>query len=303
MPGGPLEYLEGLDSGPLLTEEQKIAMTEYYQLDATLGEQFINYVKGIVTLNFGYSFTYKAPVTELILNHLPYTLWIVGISTVISLIIGIFLGLWSGWFHFKVGDHRFMVTMMAISVLPEFLIGMIFLLVFSVYLKVLPISGAVTPFLSDVHWSVMLFDYVKHAALPIITLTIINVSSTYLLVRNETIQVIALPFIEFARMKGIQRRRLLYRHVLKNALLPIVTLIMIRIGALFTGAIFVETLFSYPGIGKLLKEAVLSRDYPLMHGLFFVFAVIILFFNSLADFMYPKLDPRVKGGKMIGKDS
>lgn len=296
MPGGPIEYLEGLDSGPMLTEQQKASMIEYYNLDASYLKQFVDYIVGIFKFDFGYSFSYKEPVTDLIFNHLPYTLWIVGISTILSIVIGVFLGLWSGWYYFKRNDRPFMLTMMAIGTLPEFLIGMGLLLIFAVYLQVFPMSGASTPFIDSTNSWAVLVDYAKHALLPIITLTIVSISSTYLLVRNETIQVIASPFIEFAQMKGIKRNRLVYRHIFRNAMLPIFTLLMIRIGMLFTGAIFVETLFSYPGIGKLLKEAVLSRDYPLMHGLFFVFSAIVLFFNALADLLYPKLDPRVKGG-------
>lgn len=296
MPGGPIEYLEGLDSGPMLTEQQKASMIEYYNLDASYLKQLVDYIVGIFKFDFGYSFSYKEPVTDLIFNHLPYTLWIVGISTILSIVIGVFLGLWSGWYYFKRNDRPFMLTMMAIGTLPEFLIGMGLLLIFAVYLQVFPMSGASTPFIDSTNSWAVLVDYAKHALLPIITLTIVSISSTYLLVRNETIQVIASPFIEFAQMKGIKRNRLVYRHIFRNAMLPIFTLLMIRIGMLFTGAIFVETLFSYPGIGKLLKEAVLSRDYPLMHGLFFVFSAIVLFFNALADLLYPKLDPRVKGG-------
>lgn len=296
MPGGPIEYLEGLDSGPTLTEQQKASMIEYYNLDASYLKQLVDYIVGIFKFDFGYSFSYKEPVTDLIFNHLPYTLWIVGISTILSIVIGVFLGLWSGWYYFKRNDRPFMLTMMAIGTLPEFLIGMGLLLIFAVYLQVFPMSGASTPFIDSTNSWAVLVDYAKHALLPIITLTIVSISSTYLLVRNETIQVIASPFIEFAQMKGIKRNRLVYRHIFRNAMLPIFTLLMIRIGMLFTGAIFVETLFSYPGIGKLLKEAVLSRDYPLMHGLFFVFSAIVLFFNALADLLYPKLDPRVKGG-------
>lgn len=302
MPGGPIEYLEGLDSGPTLTEEQKAMLKEYYRLDDSLGEQFIRYIQGLLTLDFGNSFTYKQSVSAIIADHLPYTLSLVGISTILSLILGIVFGLWSGWFHHLRGDYRFMLLMMAIGALPEFLIGMILLLIFSVYLGWFPMSGASTPFIEAESWWNIAVDALQHATLPSLALTLISVSSTYLLVRNETVQVMTSPFIEFASMKGIPRNRLLYRHVLKNALLPIFTLIMIRIGTLFTGSIFIETLFSYPGIGKLLKEAVLARDYPLMHGLFFVFSAIVLFLNACADFLYPKLDPRVKGGTMVERD-
>lgn len=301
MPGGPIEYLEGLDTGPTLTEEQKEMLKEYYQLDGSLQEQLVRYLRGLLTFDFGVSFMHKQPVTDLILAHLPYTLFIVGISTVFSLILGILLGLWSGWFYYQRGDRPLMMFMMAVGALPEFLVGMILLLVFSVYLGLFPMSGASTPFLeNETGWGIML-DALRHATLPIASLTILSISSTYLLVRNEAIQVIASPFIEFAKMKGLSNQRLLYRHIFKNALLPVFTLMMIRIGTHFTGAIFIETLFSYPGIGNLLKEAVLSRDYPLMHGLFFVFSVMILALNAFADLLYPKLDPRVKGGTVVEK--
>lgn len=297
MPGGPLEYLEGQEGGAMLTEEQKASMTEYYGLNDSLAEQFVVYIEKLVQLDFGRSFLYKLPVTDIIMSHISYTLWIVGISTVLSMIIGILLGLLSGWANAKRGDKGLLFTMLAIGALPEFLLGMLLLLVFAVSINLFPMSGASTSFLADESWWAIVRDYAAHATLPIVTLTIVNVTSIYLLVRNETVQVVASPYIEFAKMKGIKKSRLLFRHTLKNALIPIFTLMMIRIGITLTGAIFVETLFSYPGIGQLLKESILSRDYPLMHGLFLLFSVIILLCNALADMLYPKLDPRVKGGE------
>lgn len=301
MPGGPLEYLEGQESGATLTEQQKNSMIEYYGLNDSMAEQFIDYIVGIVQFDFGFSYTYKLPVNDIIMDHISYTLWIVGISSVLSIVLGIFLGLLSGWVHHKKGDKTFMSTMLAIGALPEFLFGMLLLIVFGVMLDMFPMSGAHTPFMDSESMWVKVNDAAKYAILPIVTLTMVNLTRIYLLVRNETIQVASSPYIEFAKMKGVREIRLVFRHTFKNVLIPIFTLIMIRIGYTFTGAIFVETLFSYPGIGQLLKESILSRDYPLMHGLFLLFAVMILICNALADSIYPKLDPRVRGGKHVEK--
>ena len=301
MPGGPLEYLDGQESGVTLTEQQKSSMIEYYGLNDSIVEQFFNYLIGLVQLDFGFSYSYKLPVTDIIMDHISYTLWIVGISSFLSILIGIVLGLISGWAHHRKGDHSLMSTMLAIGALPEFLFGMLLLIVFAVMFDILPMSGAHTPFLENESWGMQWLDTIKHALLPIATLTIVNLTRIYFLVRNETIQVASSAYIEFAKMKGVRELRLIYRHTFRNVLIPIFTLMMIRIGFTFTGAIFVETLFSYPGIGQLLKESILSRDYPLMHGLFLLFAVMILLCNALADYFYPKLDPRVKGGENVEK--
>ena len=302
MPGGPLEYLEGQESGATLTEQQKNSMIEYYGLNDSIVQQFLDYLVGIIQLDFGFSYTYKLPVTDIIVDHISYTLWIVGISSFLSILIGIILGLLSGWVHHRKGDQSIMSTMLAIGALPEFLFGMLLLIVFGVMLNILPMSGAHTPFLENESGWAKLIDVAEHAILPIVTLTTVNLTRIYFLVRNETIQVASSPYIEFARMKGVREFRLIYRHTFKNVMIPIFTLIMIRIGFTFTGAIFVETLFSYPGIGQLLKESILSRDYPLMHGLFLLFALMILLCNALADLLYPKLDPRVKGGEYVEKN-
>ena len=301
MPGGPLEYLEGQESGATLTEQQKDSMIEYYGLNDSIVQQFLDYLIGLVQLDFGLSYTYKLPVTDIIMDHISYTLWIVGISSILSILIGIVIGLLSGWVHHNKGDKSLMSMMLAIGALPEFLLGMLLLIVFGVMLDILPMSGAHTPFLENESGWARGIDAMKHAILPIVTLTTVNLTRIYFLVRNETIQVASSPFIEFAKMKGVREFRLIYRHTFKNVLIPIFTLIMIRIGFTFTGAIFVETLFSYPGIGQLLKESILSRDYPLMHGLFLLFSVMILLCNALADYLYPKLDPRVKGGENAEK--
>ena len=294
MPGGPIDFIEGQDSGPTLTKEQKESILAYYALDESPVTQWVRYMKGVVTLDFGTSFQYRQDVGAVIREHLPYTLSLVGVATLISIIISIVFGLYSGYQAVHKGDRVLFGTMLVFSALPEFLVGMFLLITYSVMLPIFPMSGAATPFLENASLLNMMLDRIQHAVLPITTLILATVPSLYLLMRNETVRIMQAPFIEFAQMKGIHTRTLLRKHVFKNALLPVFTMMMLRIGLTFTGAIFVETLFSYPGIGKLLRDAIVSRDYPLMHGLFFLFTSIILMINLLTDWVYPKLDPRIR---------
>ncbi|OAB36004.1 ABC transporter permease [Paenibacillus glacialis] len=296
LPGGPVDFLTaGGDQGAIFVSEvQKQAMLEYYHLNNTLWVQFTQYLKGLLTFDFGLSFTYKSPVYDVITLRLPWTLLIVGVSTLLSIIIGLALGLLSAWKHQGRSDRLTFVTMLALSAVPEFLLGMILLIVFSVNMGVLPLSGAETAFNASEHVIDRVIDVAKHAALPIITLTAGSLAGLYLLMRNEAIRVIQEPFIEFATAKGLGNRVVLLRHVARNSALPLVTIIFIRIGGLLAGSVLVETVFSYPGIGKLLQEAILARDYPLLHGLFLMMTLSILCLNMLADLIYPHLDPRIR---------
>lgn len=294
LPGGPLDYIEGSDSGAMITETQKEAILAHYGLDQPVYVQFVQYLKDIILFDFGHSFSSKLPVREMILANLPNTLFIVGVAAIISTVLGLFFGLISGWKSGGRVDRSILMWMLGLSAIPEFLVGLILLLLFAVSVQWFPLSGAETPFLRDANMFTVFIDRLHHAFLPIMTLVLVNISSVYLIMRNSTIQIANEPFIEFAKIKGVKRATILFKHVAKAAILPIFTLIVIKIGTLLTGAVFVETVFSYPGIGKLLQEAILSRDYPLMHGLFFMFTVIILLLNALADLFYSRLDPRVK---------
>lgn len=294
LPGGPLDYIEGSDSGAIVTEAQRNAILEYYQLNESTTVQFLHYVKGVFTFDSGISFIYKAPVRDLLISYLPNTLLIVGIASVISTIIGIIAGLLAGWWNGRKMEQSLLYAVLTISAIPEFLIGLVLLLLLAVQVQWFPLSGAQTPFLRDATWWHMVIDRMYHATLPIITLVVVNIASVYLMMRNSAIEILREPFIEFAKVKGISRKRILLTHLGKAAILPVFTLIMIRLSTLFTGAVFVETVFSYPGIGRLLQEAIMARDYPLMHGLFFVFTIIVLLFNAIADVMYVRLDPRMK---------
>ncbi|MCQ6563359.1 ABC transporter permease [Paenibacillus mendelii] len=296
LPGGPVEYIAGggEEGAVFLTEAQKAAMLEYYNLNDSLGEQFVKYVKGIFTFDFGLSISHKAPVFDVIMERLPWTLLIVGLATLFSIVIGLLLGLYSAWRHPSRVDRSLFLSMLCLSSIPEFLLGMILLITCAVKLKWFPLSGAKTAFLRSDGWLASVLDIANHAVLPALTLTIGSVASLYLLMRNESIRVKQESFIEFSSAKGIGPRAIVMKHIARNAALPLVTLIIIRMSGLLAGSILVETVFAYPGVGKLLQEAILGRDYPLLHGLFLLMTLFVLLLNLFADLIYPRLDPRIR---------
>ncbi|BFT74277.1 ABC transporter permease [Paenibacillus sp. P36] len=301
LPGGPIESIAGggEDGAVFLTEAQKTAMQQYYHLDASLGAQFVAYMKGLFTFDFGSSILYKAPVYDIILERLPWTLFILGIASLCSIVIGLLAGLYSAWRYPGKTDRSLFLSMLGLSTIPEFLIGMVLLIAMAVKVKWFPLSGAKTAFMRSDLWLDHALDIARHAVLPAFTLTLGSVASIYLLMRNEAVRVRHEPYIEFASAKGIRTSGILFRHIARNAALPLVTLIIIRMGALMAGSILVETVFAYPGVGKLLQEAILGRDYPLLHGLFLMMTLIVLLLNWIADLIYPYLDPRIAGNRGV----
>jgi len=305
LPGGPVEYITGgVEEGVVfLTEAQKTAMLDYYHLDDSTGMQFIKYAAGIFTFDFGNSINHKAPVYDVIMERLPWTLLIVGIATVFSILIGLMAGLYSAWRHPGKTDRSLFLTMLSLSTIPEFLIGMLLLIGFAVKWRWLPLSGAKTAFLRSDTWFGPVWDIVSHAMLPAVTLTLGSLAGLYLFMRNEAIHVRNEPFIEFASAKGIGSRGIVVRHIARNAALPLVTMIIIRMGGLLAGSVLVETVFAYPGVGKLLQEAIMGRDYPLLHGLFLLMTLFVLLLNLIADMIYPLLDPRIAAAVKRGEAS
>ncbi|MEK3726173.1 ABC transporter permease [Paenibacillus sp. FSL H8-0034] len=296
LPGGPVEYITGggEEGVVFLTEAQKAAMLEYYHLDDSVGQQFIKYLKGIFTLDFGLSINYKAPVNSIIIERLPWTLFIVGVASIFSIIIGLLAGLYSAWRYPGKTDRGLFLSMLSLSTIPEFVIGMFFLVSMAVKLKWFPLSGAKTAFLRSDLWMDHATDIARHAVLPAFTLTLGSLAGMYLLMRNEAIRVRNEPYVEFASAKGIGSQGIVFKHIARNAALPLVTMIIIRMGALMAGSILVESVFAYPGVGKLLQEAILGRDYPLLHGLFLMMTLFVLLLNFIADMIYPYLDPRIR---------
>jgi peptide/nickel transport system permease protein len=301
MPGGPIAYLQGGGDDSMMlvmTQEQKEKLLTYYNLDQPLHRQFIDFVAGIFRGDLGMSIHFKTSVTEIIFAHAKWTFLLVGISILITVLIGIFLGVAAAWMQGSRRDYAIFTSLLAVGAIPEFVIATLLLLFFSIQWQWFPLSGSATPFAEyggGVTGTIRYFgDLLHHAVLPVLTLTLANIPSIYLLIRASTLTVLREPYLFAAEAKGLSRMRLLFRHTLRNALLPVITLITLRIAFLFTGAVLVETVFSYPGMGKLMYTAIIARDYPLMHGLFLVFTTAILMMNLLTELLYPLLDPRIR---------
>jgi peptide/nickel transport system permease protein len=296
MPGDPFLILSADTENEIvsvLTEEQREYFKSYYGLDRPLHEQFISYLGSLARGDLGNSIYYKVPVIEAIWLRLPWTALIVVGATVISAISGVLLGLFSARNREKAGDKFLLLGLISFAEIPSFLLGLIILLAFAVRLKIFPLAGAVTPF---VHYSGpldMALDVCYHAALPVITLALTQLTGIYLLVRNTLVTVMTKDYIRTARAKGIGDRLVWTRHALRNALLPVVTRVGFMVGMLMGGSVLVENVFSYPGVGSLLREAVVARDYPLIQGIMLIMAVSILSVNYLVDIIYEHLDPRV----------
>jgi peptide/nickel transport system permease protein len=295
MPGDPFLILSADAENEVisvLTEEQRQYFISYYGLDRPVYEQFANYIISVVRGDLGESIYYKVPVVEAIWTRLPWTALIVVGATFISTIAGILLGLFSARRREKASDKLLMVGLISFAEIPSFLLGLIILLAFSVKLKAFPLAGAITPF---IHYSSPLeaiWDIGYHAVLPMITLSLTQLTGIYLLTRNTLVTVMTKDYIRTARAKGIGEQLVWNRHALHNALLPVITRVGFMIGMLMGGAVLVENVFSYPGVGSLLRSSVIARDYPLIQGIMLVMAVSILTVNYLVEIIYERMDPR-----------
>jgi len=296
MPGDPFSTTSADEVGEeiiVMTEEQHFYYVNYYGLDRPLYEQFLSYMKNLMTGNLGRSIYYKMPVSDVIMLHLPWTILIVVSATVISTISGVVLGTLSAKNRKKGSDRIMMTGMIAFAEIPSFLLGLILLLIFSVYFRLFPLAGAVTPFAHYNGSTDQVLDILYHAFLPVLTLSLSQLTGVYLLTRNTLITVTTKDYIRTARAKGLGEKNVWIRHALRNALLPVVTRTGFMIGIMMGGVVLVENVFSYPGIGMTLRSAVVGRDYPLIQGILLVIAVSILICNLLVDKVYGKLDPRV----------
>ncbi|UMZ73442.1 ABC transporter permease [Natranaerofaba carboxydovora] len=296
MPGDPFIHAGG-EAGEVITfysEDQIEYLREYYGLDEPVHRQYFSYLGDTLTGNLGFSYYYNQDVSQIILKRLPWTMLLVIFSTALSIILGIILGSYSaekrgGW-----QDRAVYLVMIVFSEIPAFLIGIFLLVILGASLGLFPLSGGVTHF--TVHESIwsQIIDILYHSALPIMTLTLSRVGGMYLLVRNSMTTVLSKDYIKTAKAKGLKKFRIKYVHGLRNAILPLITRVCLQMGGIIGGAVLAENVFSYPGLGTIMTEAVFVRDYPLLQGIFLVMALTVMGANVLADVLYQRLDPRTK---------
>ncbi|OEU75686.1 MAG: hypothetical protein BA869_01320 [Desulfuromonadales bacterium C00003107] len=297
MPGDPLSFLTGdpsMDMPIVLDEEARARLLAYYGLDKPLLQQFTDYMHNILHGDLGWSIYFNAPVSEILIGRLKWTLLLLGTATALYMSLGILLGAISAWNRGKKRDVGLLVSLLSIGSFPPFFLGMLLIILFGVNLQLFPIFGAQTPFMRYSSPLDEASDILYHLVLPVTTLVICYIGDVYLLMRNSMLNVIGEDYIVTARAKGLSEWYILRKHAMKNALLPITTMIALRVGFMISGMIFVETVFAYPGVGRLLFDAVTYRDYPLLQGAFLVITLVIIAANFVADMIYVRLDPRLQ---------
>lgn len=295
MPGDPLAYLYDPESAFYLPDESlRARLIAYYGLDRPLAEQYLHYLRNILTGNFGWSIRFNAPVADLIGARLPWTLLLTVPSLTLATVVTVAAGAESAWRRGTWVDHALVVGFTLVRTLPPFFLGILAVLVFAVQLRLFPLSGAATPFRAWASPVDHALDILHHWALPAGVLTVESVGGRFLLMRNSMLLVLAEPYIQTARAKGLSEFQVRYRHAVRNAILPLFTTFSAQLGMTVAGAVFVETIFAYPGMGQLLFQAVAARDYPVLEAGFLVLSISVLLGNLLADLAYGRLDPRVK---------
>ncbi|PIE05031.1 MAG: peptide ABC transporter permease [Spirochaetales bacterium] len=291
-PGDPAIYLVG-DDIQYMTEEERLAVLKEFKLDLPLGEQFVNYITGIFKGDLGISIIYGQPVKDVIAKRLPWTLLIMGVSLLLSVSLGTVIGVIGAWKRGSSRDMGPLILVMFLSSIPPFWIAMLLITLFSAKLGWLPSFGAYTIGTVPGTWAYFT-GVVQRIILPVLTLTLVKTGSMFLTARSSMVIAMEEDYVMLAHAKGLRESVVVYRHALRNALLPIYTHVMSGLGAMIGGAAIIETVFSYPGIGNTIYESVSARDYNLLQGAFLLVSVSIVLFNFIADMGYPLLDPRVK---------
>lgn len=274
-----------------LSPEDEAALRESLGLDGNVVQQYGAWAKNILQGNWGKSVINFQPVREQIMERLPATIGLMGASLALAIIIAIPLGLIAGLHKNKLIDNIIsFITYLGISI-PAFWFGIILIIIFSLNLKLLPSSGMRTVGIYET------FDVIKHAILPCIVLSLNNLAVFVRYIRSSTIAQMEEEYVLTAISKGASKRRVLFRHVLKNTLLPTITIIGLNFASLVTGSLVIETVFGWPGLGTLTMTAINTRDYPLIMGITMLTCIILLIGNFLADILYGIVDPRIKLGK------
>lgn len=294
MPGSPLSLLAGEEAGGLTGPERARLLREA-GLDRPLTEQYVSYLAGLTQGDLGQSLSRRQPVTTLLADRLPWTLLLTGISFVLSTALGILFGAVAGWRRGSRFDVAALGIFLTLEATPAFWIAMVAIALFAVQIPFFPSYG-VRDILGPREGLPMVADVARHLVLPVATLTLVSISATFLTMRASLTNVLGEEYITVARAKGLTGRDVLFGHALRNAMLPVATIGILNLGQLVAGATVIETVFSYPGLGRLLFEAAGTRDYPLLQGGFLLITVGVVLANFAADLAYPLLDPRVARG-------
>jgi peptide/nickel transport system permease protein len=290
-PGDPARLLVG----PAATEEQVEAQRHALGLDRPLPAQYASWLGRFVQGDWGTSIATGRPVARTLAEALPATVRLVGISLLLSYLLGIVVGVVQATAGGRL-DTTLSVLTVTLFALPGYWLALMLVMLFTYQMRLLPAFGA-AGFDSDfLTGSGRVADRLRHLALPLATLTLIGIGGTARYVRGAMLDVAGSPFVAIARAKGLSPTRVAVRHVLRNALIPVVTLLGLSLPALFSGAVFIEAIFAWPGVGRVLVEGVVARDYPVVMAATAVSAALVVAGNLLAEILVSWVDPRVRSG-------
>ncbi len=292
MPGTPLAAF--LDS--TTTVEQQEALIRQFGLDRSLGEQYWLFLVNLAQGDLGQSFFFKRPVVDIVLEVFPNSVILTLTALIVAYAFGVVAGAYLAWKRGSWIEGVGIPLALTTRAAPEFWLGMVMLAVFSFHFGWLPSGGSNTAgMVYDSGWArVFSVDFLTHLTLPAITLAIYLQGLPLLLMRSNMLEVLQEEFITMARMKGLSTSSIVMRHAARNALLPVATAFALGVGGAVGGNVVVETVFSWPGVGRLLVNAVASSDYPLAQGAFLMITAVLIAMNFVADLTYHLLDPRVR---------
>lgn len=264
---------------PDASEAQVAAMRTQLGFDASLPTQYLRFLGGALTGDLGESFRFREPALALVLQRLPATLELTVYSVLLAIVVGLPLGIVAAIRANSLADRAIRFMFFVFQGIPPFFLGLVLMVVFAVQLGVLPSAGR---------------GGFSHLVMPVITIALFLVASIARLTRNGMVRELSSDYVRTARAKGLPRRSVLYKHAVRNTLIPVVTMIGLQFGHLIGGAVVTETIFAWPGVGRLVVDAVYNRDFPIIQAAMLVIVAVFIFINLLVDVTYGLLDPRIR---------
>lgn len=283
--GSPLEMLQGPRVSEAAVEAKKIALG----LDQPIYIQYFVWLEQLLHGNMGYSIKSYQAVSSMIGSHVGPTLLLMGTSLLLSLLVSVPAGIFSAVHKYSKGDYAVVGFSFLGSSIPSFFLALLFVYVFSVQLNWLPSGGMRTLGMEGDFW-----DVVQHMIMPVLVLAFSMAGSMIRYIRSSMLEILQQNYLRTARGNGISRNRIIWKHALRNALVPIITVIGMHIPMLFGGAVIVEQVFSWPGLGLMTMSAIISRDYPVIMGVCLLSAVVVLLANLITDILYALVDPKIQ---------
>ena len=291
-PGDPVETIAGASGG--MSPELMAQLRTQYGLDKPLPVQLGVYLKKVVSGDLGYSYFFNLPVISMIGERIPATLLLVISSVLLAFVVGTTLGVLSSKKPNGVLSQFITVLSMVGFAAPVFWMGIMLVILFASVIPILPVSGMRSVDSSASAGFEDMVDVLYHLVLPTLTLSLVYLAQYSRLARSSMLDVLGSDFIRTARAKGLADRVVMYKHALRNALLPVVTVLGLQFGNVLAGAILVETVFNWPGLGRLAFDSVLRRDYPTILGVLLFSSIVVIVMNILTDLAYRLIDPRIK---------